>query len=290
MDKKYDLQTLESNLRKAPYLCNTIGYDNIIKEAQSNPGSIAIYFGNPQFEEYQHYLESVFQTIKHYNIEYRKKKFKKDLLSPDNDNSVLTEIEVAAKLAPYFKITPEYPIDKLQPKSKNLDLLIEDESNGERVLIEIATKRSKFTGEFTEEAVVTIVGDIIKNSCNNKMEEQLGYIQSKNIDLKCPLILLFKYEGIYYPNFKMFESDSLTGLYGDIQITRDHKSEMVKYSRANNGFYDAENIDFISMVGYYQLGFDDKYIFDGKLIAPKYPPKYKMSTEFLQKFANTLFS
>lgn len=279
MDMKFDMQTLESNLKDAPCLCNVIGYDNIINKAQSNPGIIASYFGNPQCYQYQHHLESLFQNIKRYNIEYHKKKLNEDLLNPDNDNSIITEIEVAAKLAPYFKITPEYPIDQSQKDSKNLDLLIEDRSSGEKALIEIATKR--YEHEVTEEPTVYFLGlkggrgYTIKNGCYNKLEEQLGYIQSKNIDLELPLILLFKDEEIYF-----YSSDS-TNLH-------DRDVEAALYDN-EYGFYREENINFISTVGVYQLAFNDEYKYYGRLYHPPTVPLHEISQEFEKKFTNVFF-
>ncbi len=276
-DKKFDIHTLESNLGEAPFLCNAIGYDNIIKKALSNPGIVAITFGNPYYE-YQRHFESIFRSIKQYGIQYNINKLTKDLLNPNNDTSIMTEIEVAAKLAPYFKITPEYPIDQSQKDSKNLDLLIEDKSSGEKVLIEIATKR--FEHEATEEATVFFPGlkggrgYTIKNGCYNKLEEQLGYIQSKNIDLELPLILLFKDEEIYYysNNIPLHDLDVAAALYDN-----------------EYGFYLEENINFISTVGVYQLAFNDKYQFYGRLYNPPTTTLYKINPEFEKKFTNVFF-
>ncbi len=278
MDMKFDMQTLKLNLQDAPFLCDVVGYDNIINKAQSNPGIIALYFSNPECYQYQHYLESLFQNIKRYNIRYCKKKLKEDLLNPDNDNSVITEIEVAAKLAPYFKITPEYPIDQSQKKSKNLDLMIEDRSSGEKALIEIATKNYEY--EDKEEATVYLLGlkggrgYTIKNGCYNKLGEQLGYIQSKKIDLELPLILLFKDEEFYFYSNKTTLHD------------RDVSAALCdgKY-----GFYFEENINFISTIGVYQLAFNDGYKFYGKLYNPPIAPLHEMSPEFEKKFTHIFF-
>ena len=71
---EFNIKNLESNLKRAPCLCNTIGYDNIIKKArlnQENPGIIANTFCIPEYQ-YQCYLESLFRTIMCYQIEYPK--------------------------------------------------------------------------------------------------------------------------------------------------------------------------------------------------------------------------
>jgi hypothetical protein len=308
-DNKVSIPSLKINLKRAESLCDIIGYDKIIDKAKSNPGLIAKTFGTPNYI-YQCYIESLFRTIKYYKIKYPNpnKKFKKDLLNPDTDNPTLTEIEVAAKLAPYFKIKPEYDIIQSQPKSKeskNLDLCIEDESNGEKVLIEIATKdfdyenyedNCKNNGKacFHYPGGKGGRGYTIKNGCYNKMEEQLGYIQSKKLDLGYPLILLFKDECPFpfCSQSNQNYEDILSGLYGQEYIqftTRVDKTREFKRARYENGFYNENDIDFISEIGIYQLKFFDNYRIVGQLYKPINPPQYEMSLEFKSKFEKALF-
>ena len=298
-DDEFSMANLKSNLKKAEHLCDRIGYNNIIKKAHSNPGHIAKMFGIPN-DPYQNYLESLFQTLKYYDIKYPNptRKFNEDLVNPDKDYPTLAEIEVAAKLAPYFKITPEYPI--AQSKS-NLDLLIEDKSSGEKALIEIATSPYDYAShaDANKEAEVRYSGgkgskgNKIKNALDKKLKKQLKNLQNAVINgkvpLECPLIILFKIDTPFDINSFFNNGEIKIGLYAEEFTSKDEDNNIV-YRQV--GFYHEENIEFISKIGTYKLDWDylnKNYRIDGIFYEPLKTPQRKMSSEFEQKLEKALF-
>jgi len=294
----FSIENLELNLRKARCLCSIIGYDNIIKQAQLNQenlGIIARAFGisnNP----YQSYLESLFKNINDYQITYPNptRKLKEDLLNPDKDDSTLTEIEVTAKLAPFFKITPEEcPISE---SKSNLDLLIEDKNTGEKALIEIATSFYDFESHANPdgEAHTGFLGGKggqgykINNALDRKLGRQLNSFRKEveigNTPLKYPLIILFKNDSPL--GMGDFDKHHIyAGLYENFSI-KDHDEKIVY---RQTGFYHKENIEFISKIGVYTLQFDEKYSTIGRFYEPIKTPQRKMSSEFERKLENILF-
>lgn len=302
-EDKFSIENLESNLKKAPCLCSIIGYDNIIKRTNSNIkkarlnqenldlknlGRIAWTFGTLN-DAYQRYLESLFRIINYYQIRYPKqtKKFNKDLLNPDQSDSTLSEIEVAAKLAPYFKITPDYPIS--QSKS-NLDLFIEDKSTGEKALIEIFTILYDYESHIdpNEEAQIGFLGGKggqgykINNALDGKLEKQLekclNDVRNSKIALEYPLIILVKNKSTLGMGY-FDKNDICAGLYENFTI-KDYRQV---------GFFHEENIEFISKIGVYTLQFDENYRIVGRFYEPIKTPQRKMSSEFERKLENILF-
>jgi hypothetical protein len=327
---EFSIKNLESNLKRAPCLCKIIGYDYIIKKALLNQekghlGIIAKTFGIPN-HIYQCYLESLFRTIKFYRIKYPNptRKLKEDLLNPSKDIPTLAEIEVAAKLAPYFKITPEYPI--FQSKS-NLDLLIEDKNSGEKALIEVATSLYDYESHKypNREAQIRFPGgkgskgNKIKNALDKKLEKQLKNLKnaviSGQIPLEYPLIILFNIETPFDINHVFNKGEIELGLYENEFTLKDDYGN-IGYRQV--GFFRAENIEFISKIGIYKLQFGENYrtarkfyepfktpqqemslgfqlIFNdyyklfGRFYEPDKTPQRKMSLEFEQKLENVLF-
>lgn len=285
-----DINKLKQNLKSAKYLCNTIGHDKIIRKAelnQGNPGIIIKSFGtfNPI---YQCYLESLFRDINHYHIEYPNpiRKLKEDLLNPDKDYSTISEIEVASRLAPNFKITTEYKIPNTR---SNLDMLIEDVESGEKALIEIATIRYDYRSHMYPEraAECRLVGgkgskgDSISNSLDKKLKKQLkdliSAVKNGKKPLDFPLIILFNVES-------PFAIDTLFN-QGEIESCLYYK----KSNGVSIGFFQTDNIEFISKIGIYNLKFDEKYEIFGRLYEPLKTPQHKMSSEFEKKLKDSLF-
>lgn len=310
-EDSFSIENLESNLKKAPCLCSIIGYDNIIKKTNlnikkarlnhenldlKNLGRIAWTFGTSS-DAYQRYLESLFRIINYYQIRYPKqtKKFNKDLLNPNQSDSTLSEIEVAAKLAPYFKITPDHPIS--QSKS-NLDLLIEDKSTGEKALIEIATSIYDYESHMNPNGEGQIrflggkgsKGNKIKNALDKKLTKQLKNfvddVANGKIPLEFPLVIIFN-------NVSPFEMGSIFN-QGEIELGLYEKEFSLKDNEDNIfyrqvGFYHEENIEFISKIGVYKLEFDENYRTIGRFYEPIKIPQRKMSSEFERKLENVLF-
>ncbi|AKB48280.1 hypothetical protein MSKOL_2503 [Methanosarcina sp. Kolksee] len=277
----FDINKLKQNLKNAKCLCNTIGYNNIIKKAelnQDNPGIIIKSFGtcNPI---YQCYLESLFQNINRYHIKYPNpiRKLTEDLLNPDKDFPTISEIEVASRLAPNFKITTEYKV----PNTKsNLDMLIEDVKSGEKALIEIATIRYDYKSHMYPERAAECrfvggkgsKGDNINNALDKKLKKQLkgllDAVKNGKKPLEYPLIILFNVES-------PFAIDTLFN-QGEIETCL-------------IGFFQKDNIEFISKIGIYNLKFDEKYKIFGRLYEPLKPPQHKMSSEFEKKLKYSLY-
>lgn len=298
IENKFSIRNLESNLERAPCLCNIVGYDNIIKEAQLNQenlGIIARTFGTTNYI-YQSYLESLFKIINDYQITYPNptRKLKEDLLNPNKDDSTLTEIEVTAKLAPYFKITPEEcPISE---SKSNLDLLIEDKNTREKALIEIATSFYDYESHVNPDGEAHIgflggkggQGYKINNALDRKLGRQLNTFRKEveigNTPLKYPLIILFKNDSPL--GMGDFDKNHIyAGLYENFSI-KDHDEKIVY---RQTGFYHKENIEFISKIGVYTLQFDKKYSTFGRFYEPIKTPQHKMSSEFERKLENILF-
>lgn len=278
---KVDINKLKQNLKSAKCLCNTIGYDNIITKAklnQGNPGIIIKSFGtcNPT---YQCYLEGLFRDINRYHIEYPNpiRKLTEDLLNPDKDFPTISEIEVASRLAPNFKITTEYKIPNTE---SNLDMLIEDVKSGEKALIEIATIRYDYKNHMYPEraAECRLVGgkgskgDSINNALDKKLKKQLKVllyaVKNGKKPLEYPLIILFNVES-------PFAIDTLFN-QGEIETCL-------------IGFFQTANIEFISKIGIYNLKFDEKYKIFGRLYEPLKLPQHKMSSEFEKKLKYSLY-
>lgn len=326
---EFSIRNLELNLKRAPCLCDIIGYDNIIKKTllnHENSGIIARTFGTPNYI-YQCYLESLFRTINYYQIKYPNptRKLKEDLLNPDKDYPTLTEIEVAAKLAPYFDVVPEYPIS--QSKS-NLDLLIKDKNSGEKALIEIATSLYDYESHVDPEGEAQVrfpggkgsKGNKIKNALDKKLKSQLkklaNYVENGKIPLEYPLIVLFNNDSPFDMNSIFNQGEIELGLYEE-EFTIKDKDNNIVYRQI--GFYREENIEFISKIGVYKLQFSENYrtackfyeplkiihqqkislkyqlMFNnfyktfGRFYEPLKTPQRKMSPEFERKLENILF-
>lgn len=207
-------------------------------------------------------------------------------MNPDKDFPTISEIEVASRLAPNFKITTEYKV----PNTKsNLDMLIEDVKSGEKALIEIATICYDYKSHMYPEraAECRLVGgkgskgDSINNALDKKLKNQLkdllSAVKNGKKPLEYPLIILFNVES-------PFAIDTLFN-QGEIEACLYYK----KSNGISIGFFQTDNIEFISKIGIYNLKFDEKYEVFGRLYEPLKTPQYKMSSEFEKKLKDSLF-
>lgn len=284
---EFNIEILKSNLKRAPCLCSTIGYNHIIKKAVSNQANgntdyIARIFGTPEYFS-QCYVESLFRTIKHYQIKYRTtRKFKEDLMSPKEDLPTLSEIEVAAKLAPYFKLTPEFPISQSKSRSerpKNLDLLIEDKNTGEKALVEIVTIGYNFESHKDPNGEPDVrypggkgsKGNKIKNAIDGKLKGQFEELQNDvkdgKIPLEYPLLVLVNNLGPNYVSLgKVSDQKEIElGLYQKEFTSLDENN---KISYRQSGLYQEENIEFITKMGIYELKFCENFRTDRRIYEP----------------------
>jgi len=283
-----DINSLEIALKNAPYLCEFIGYDKIMKRAETNPCFIHKIFSENKYKLYQLYLEDIFRTITRHinNINYRRKDSKiNQLLNPKDSSDILSEFEITANLIPYFKITPDYKI--IAPK--DLDLLIEYDDV--KALIEIRTIHYNLSNGGTD-----FEGGRTKSTVTNKINKK--FKDMKDIDLGMPFIQLFNIDGIRYASSLKNNMGILNAILGRQSLsivtnTLTNTSEVEGLVRDEKGVInkdsiDLESIDFITDIGFYQLAYNDHYYLDG-IFFPVKGAKYKFSPEFWQIFTNAFF-
>jgi hypothetical protein len=159
------------------------------------------------------------------------------------------------------------------------------EYGGEKALIEIATVEQKQVNRLSHGALTYIPGDKIKNELLDKFKKQL---HAGKVDVEIPVMILLNLQG--------FQTDDevKNGIYGISQFSwkrRTDTNQIVEegFTRENNGFYDEENSEIVTVIGAYKFDMykEDKFV--GKLYYPFKFPINKMSLNFRLRLRNALF-
>lgn len=306
-----DVQILSENLKNAPYLSKAIGPNYLIQTAHSsNPHPLVYIFhhrlpGEGELEQLrkkfeveedenerykivrehndllqtlqqQSYWEHAFKVLDQHDIHLKKSK----LLEPDNAWSILTEVEVLSRLAPYFDVKPEPDIPELMPRK--LDAVIE--YDGETALIEIATVQERLEIALAHGGMYT-PGGKVKSVLRDKFNTQL---KAGKHDPHIPILIILHVERF----MSMYEV--MNGIYGALQFSykrRTDTHEMVEQgsTRAPNGFYEIEGTDFVTAIGAYHREYGRADPLVGKLYHPPVIPRNKLSRTFRVRIRTALF-
>lgn len=309
--RKIDTEVLKRNLDNYPNICNAIGKEWLLRNAKSDtPHALAyIYSKEPNYSRIkelaeelesepeenrkfaiswllngekevifrQFHWEKVFKTLNKYGLFIRKDK----LRNPSISESILTEAEVIAKLAPHFNVQIEPQVDELLPK--NLDAQIED--NNESALIEIAIVHERVEMDVAEGAAIRIPGGKVKSVILSKFKDQL---HAGTVNPNIPVILVLKLSGL--SNF-----DAENAIYGEAQFyhrsTDDGLVVEKGMNRGQNSFYDEENSNIVTAIATYNSDYGPEYPFVGKFHRPprNITPLNPISNEFRVKIRNALF-
>lgn len=307
---KIDTEVLKRNLDSYPNICEAIGKKWLLSNAKSKkPHDLAyIYNREPNYSRIkelaeelesendenrkiaiswlldgekdviftQIHWEKVFETLKKYGLYIPKRK----LRNPSDSESILTEAEVIARLAPHFNVQLEPIVKELLPKK--LDALIKD--NNESALIEIATVHERVEMDVAEGAAIMIPGGKVKGVILSKFK---GQLHEGKVNPKIPVILILKLSGLN--NF-----DAENAIYGEAQIyhrsTDDGLVVEKGMNRGQNSFYHEKNSNIITAIATYNSDYS-RESFIGKLHRPprNIIPLNSMSNEFRVKIRNALF-
>lgn len=307
-----DTEVLKRNLKNYPYLSKAIGADWLVGSSKSkSPHLLAYIYGEErdydrmeelakefesekdekkrlliawQYEFLAHalpvcsYWEQVFKTLDEYKLKIPESK----LRSPDNADSVLTEAEVLARLAPNFKVELEPDIEELRPKK--LDARIE--FNGVKALIEVAVVNEKIELDVAHGGI-SLPGGKVKNVLLNKLK---GQLKKGEVDPKVPVILVLYLHNV----LDGYEVEN--AIYGQLQFhwkTRTDKHQVVEEgpTRASNSFYEVKNSDIVTAIAAYKRDYTKNDPLIGRLYRPPYHinPRNPLGREFRLKLRNALF-
>lgn len=310
--KQIDIAVLQRNLKNYPYLSKAIGAGWLVRNAKSDKPHLLAYLYDEEpdhaimnelikqfnaekdeqkksgiawryqsyahVEQVQSYWEQVFKTLDEHNLKIRKSK----LRNPDNADSILAEGEVIARLAPYFNVEIEPPVEGLDPKK--LDARIE--FNGQEALVEIAVVRERIEVDVAQGGI-SIPGGKAKRVLLDKFK---GQLKAGEVDLCAPVVIIFCMHRI--ADFHEVEN----AIYGQFKIqykTRTDTRKRVEegYTRADNSFYDEENAGIVSAIGAYKSDYTKKDPLVGRLHRPPLSADVKnpLNREFRLKLRNALF-
>lgn len=305
-----NIKNLEKNLDNYPNLCNVVGKEWLIKSAKSkNPHILAyIYDKIPDIAQinelakklanqndvqdiglvFEHdsllrdylsqiYWENVFKTLAENGIDIPRRKIQ------GGDDSILTELEIIARLALDFKITPEPIIEILKPKK--LDVLIEH--NGQKALIEIAVVNERKEVELAKETAITIPGGKVKSTLLNKFN---GQLKKGECDPGIPIILILRLSP------SLDEKDVYDAIYGKLgfQTVRNMDKEVIatRFVRDDNSFFDLENTNIISGIVAYKRDYSLKNPLVGKIyrLPQNINPKNNLDEDLRIRIRDALFA
>jgi len=317
---KIDINVLKENLKNYPYLSKAIGKD-LVKIAKSGRLHPLVFIYSEMMDENkivelhkklesekdenkklqiasqldsllrlkreQKYWEQVFRTLCESKIPKSKleSKFRDLVKDLNNVKSILAELEVIARLVPYFNVEIEPDIPELRPKKFDAKI----EFNGQEALIEI-----RFVEEKTEFKVAR--GVVISSTPGEKVKKVLldklfkGQLMEGKVDPKMPVILVLCLDtGLDY-------LDAENAIYGQLQFQfkiRKDTGQIVESGmiRESNSFYEIKGTDIVSAIAVYKRDYTRKDPLVGKLYLPppSVVPRNPLSREFRVRLRDALF-
>jgi hypothetical protein len=279
--RSIDIEILRDNLNRYPSIRDAFGSRWIISNAKSSNPHLITYCYDHNFEYLelsQQYWDNVFRIIKENNLTIRKTK----LRNIENAESILTEAEIIAKLAPYFKITIEPDIEVLRPKVIDLEI----EYNNEKALIEIAVVKPSIEFEVAFGGI-GLSGGKAKNVILSKFK---GQFHSGNQDPLMPVFLIL----LLYPPQDFYELEN--AIYGQHLIRwlpNPETGDILEDGSvaADNSFYLEQNSDIITGIIGYIRDYEKENPLVGKIYKPPLPDgsRYSISKKFRLLLRNALF-